>query len=578
MIDAGETMHHDDRSRHEIREKGVEDMMMITTATMIREVVVASVGEFVSTLPRNLTASIGDKRRDYSSSGSDSRSPRRDRPKSMGEQALAALGIGGAASAALTGRSKSHDRGDRSSRGSRGGRSRRYSDESSSRSRSRGRGNKGADPREKMIQAARAAVLAGGAEAWRMRKEPGGWGGPKGRRVLTAAVGAAGINGLVDKNPEKGGTMHTIEAVIGGLAGNRLLNGSRKDEESGSRSRSRGRGDKGGSGGGIAGLGAGALAAAAGKAFMDRAKSKDRGSGRRSYSSSDDSRGGGRPRRSKSVSDYMRQGMGALGIGGNTDKRETIDRGTRRDLGNNKSENAPPSRPRGGGDDGGDGIRSSHGSSSNNSSSEDDVSSSEEERERKKMGHKQLITAGLASVATIHAAHSIYQSVHMRQVRMKEVAEGELSPQEARKKKNKGRMQNVAAVGVAALGVKGAYSEWKEMKEQRDEAHEFDAKRAKRHERRLEKLSGRDSGGTTENGSTYSGQSTPGHGYGHPNAYGNGSLYMDVHEQYRSSAPNLTSDPNAYYGEPSGPHYSDGNPYQTGGLPPPPMGPPQQQY
>ena len=519
---------------------------------------------------------IGDKRRDYSSSD-ESRGGRRERPKSLGEHALGALGIGGAGGAALAalaggggGRSKSHDRGDRHDRRS----SRRYSSSDSSRSRSRGRGKKDIDPREKMIQAAKAAVLAGGAEAWRMRKEPGGWGGPKGRRVLTAAVGAAGVNGLIDKDPGKGGMLNTIESVVGGLAGNRLLNGSRDKERS--RSRSRGRDDSRGGGGAgkdIAGIGAGALAAAAAKAFKNRSKS--RGRDRKDYSSSsDDSRYGrrGGKRRSKSVSDRFREGMGALGIGGNKDTRDTIDRGSRRDLGYDDESDYPPPRPRGGGGDGGDGIGPRHGrSSSSNSSSDDDISSSEEERERKKLGHKQLITAGLASVATIHAAHSVYQSVHMRQVRSKEVAKGEMSPEEARKKKTKARFQNAAAVGVAALGIKGAYSEWKEMKEQRDEAIEFDKKRQLRHEKRFLKQSGHY---TPETGSTHSGYTTPGHGYGDPPS--NHQAYPS-HHQYHSSAPDLTSNPNAYYDERSapGPHYSDGNPYPGGEYPQPPTEPPQ---
>ena len=517
----------------------------------------------------------GDKRRDYSSSD-DSRDGRHGRRKSLGEQALGALGLGGAGGAALsalTGRSKSHDHDDRSSKRDR--RSRRYSssDSYSSRSRSRGRG-KDIDTREKIIQAAKAAVLAGGTEAWRMRKEPGGWGGPKGRRVLTAAVGAAGVNGIIDKDPDKKSTRHTIESVIGGLASNRILNGSRDDERSRSRSRGRGRDDdKGGAAKDAAGLGAGALAAAAAKAFANRSKS--RGNGRRDYSSSsDDSRYGGRrgTRRTRSVSDYMRKGMGALGIGGNIDKRDTTDRGSRRDLGHDNEYDLTPPRSRGGVGGRSDAI-GQYGGGGGTSSSDDDISSSEEERERKKLGKKQLITAGLASVATIHAAHNVYQSVHMREARAKEVAEGEMSPEEARKKRNKARLHNAAAVGIAALGIKGAYSEWKEMKEQHDEVHEFDLKRRLRHERRLLKQHAHDN---PEAGSTHSGHTTPGFGYGNPHTNTRTDAYMNSQPQYRSSAPNLTSDPNAHSAGDSGPgpHYSDDNPYHNGSYPAPDIWPP----
>ncbi len=424
------------------------------------------------------------------------------------------------------------------------------------------------------MQAAKAALTAGAAEAFRSRKEPGGWAGPKGRRVLTAAIGAGGIDGLLqsgNKDGKAGGTMQTIESVIGGLAGNRLINGKRGDE-SRSRSRSRGGRDRrdrdggggGGSGGGLAGLAAGGLAAAAGKALMDRGKSKDRGRDRR-YSSDEDDRSGGRGKRSKSVTDYARQGMAALGMGGDKGGGGKDDRGSRR---GNGDDYVP--RPRGGGGEGGDGIKSEseYGSQS---SSEDDVSSSEEDRERKKMGHKQLITAGLASVATIHAGQSVYKSIEARQQRAKEVKKGEMSPEEARKRKNKAKLQDAASIGIAALGIKGAYSEWKEMKEQRDEAKEFDLRRAERHARREQRA-------------------IDAKKYGHLTGYG--------HDQYHASAPNLSTagglpypqgavpdggtysatqsvyyEGGGYYGNPAGPHYTDGNPYHTGGVPPPPMGP-----
>ena len=472
----------------------------------------------------------------------------------MGEQALAALGVGAAAGAAADKHGRNRDR-DRS-RG--GGRRRRDSSYSSdSRSRSRGdRSRGGGDQKEQLIKAAKAALTAGAVEAFRSRKEPGGWAGPKGRRVLTAAVGAGGIDGLLNSGKkEGGGTLDGLQAVIGGLAGNRLINGSRDKDGSRSRSRSRGgRGDDkgGGGGGGLAALGAGGLAAAAGKMFMDRNKSSDRGGGRR-YSSDDDRRGG-RGKRSKSVSDYARQGMAAIGIGG--DKH-----GSRRGYDDDSPPRGYQSRPRGGGGEGGDGIRSSPGSQS---SSDDDESSSEEERERKKMGHKQLITAGLASVATIHAAQSVYKSVERRQERKKEVAKGEMSPQEARKRKNKARLQDAAAIGIAALGIKGAYSEWKEMKEQRDEAHEFDLKRAERHARREQRALDQKKYGVSLLQDQHSASTPNLHSQGIP-AYPPSPYSPGPASDYAAGA--------GYYGEPSGPHYADGNPYASGGLPPPPMGP-----
>ncbi|KAI0471508.1 hypothetical protein GGR56DRAFT_654423 [Xylariaceae sp. FL0804] len=51
--------------------------------------------------------------------------------------------------------------------------------------------------------AARAALEAGGLTAFRLRKEPGGWGGEKGAKVATAALGAAAIDAFIDHDPRR---------------------------------------------------------------------------------------------------------------------------------------------------------------------------------------------------------------------------------------------------------------------------------------------------------------------------------------------------------------------------------------
>ena len=124
---------------------------------------------------------------------------------------------------------------------------------------------------------------------------------------------------------------------------------------------------------------------------------------------------------------------------------------------------------------------------SSSSSSSDVCSSSEDERRTKKARGKELLTAGLAAVATIHAAQGVYKSMEARDKRHEEVAKGEISPEEARKLKNKARLQDAAAIGIAALGIKGAYSEWQEVKEHREELAEQKKEREKRHEKRLRK-------------------------------------------------------------------------------------------
>jgi len=97
----------------------------------------------------------------------------------------------------------------------------------------------------------------------------------------------------------------------------------------------------------------------------------------------------------------------------------------------------------------------------------DGSSTTSMENKRKRMRTKEIVTAGLALVATIHAVHGVYSSMEAHEKRHKLVAEGEMSPEEARKKQTKAWVQDAAAVGIAALGIKGAFSEWKEMKEQR---------------------------------------------------------------------------------------------------------------
>ena len=504
------------------------------------------------------------RKRDYSSSSydSDSRSPPRRR-KSFGDAALAALGAGGLAKAAGDRRDKSRDRDrdyrDRDHRRSgrdRSRRRRRYSSDYSSRSRSRS-----VDQAAKIQQAAKAAITAAAAEAFRSRKEPGPWTGDKGKRVLTAAIGAGGIDGLVNgnKDPDKKGTRHTIEAVIGGLAGNRIINGPR--DKSASRSRSRGgrrsrshgrdrRDEKGGGGGALEALAGTGIAAAAGKMLLDKVQNRSRGRGRSSSADSFDSR---RPKRSKSVTDYARQGMAALGIGGK-DKKKRRSYASESDSDDDRYDRRSGGRLRGGGGDGGVGVASRgsspDGKSSNSSSSSSDVSSSEDERRHKKIRGKEWLTAGLASVATVHAAHSVYQSYENRQKRHKLVMEGEMSPEEAKKLKNKAKFQDAASIGIAAIGIKGAVSEWKEVSEHRHEYLEFEKKRQRRHARRLKMLAAQ------TKASRY--DSDPG-----------------VLSQTVVSAPLMPSQGNR---GPTAPLYASDNPYSgyvpsRGQLPPPPLAP-----
>ena len=175
-----------------------------------------------------------------------------------------------------------------------------------------------------------------------------------------------------------------------------------------------------------------------------------------------------------------------------------------------------------------------------------------------------MITGGLASVATIHAAHSVYQSIHAREVRHKQLRDGKITREEAKKSKNKARLQDAASVGIAALGIRGAISEWKEVKESREEHHKFNEERQKRHEKRLQVLERR----LSSNGQ----KRRPKQNTIRPNSIG-----------YVASDPGLA--PGSYpqkVGQTgpywNGPHYADANPYAAEGIPPPPIGVNQPRY
>ena len=505
-----------------------------------------------------------ERRDKYSKRGGRSRSRSRspgEKRKSGIEGMLEGLGLGGVAGLAakhLGGEKK----GSRSPSRSRSGKSRAGS---RSRSGSRDRDKAGKKQRQ-WAQAAQAALVAGAVEAFRARNDPGGWKGTKGRRVATAALGSGAIDRLVDRDPDEKSKRHLAEAVIGGLAANRLANGPRDKSADGrgrSRSRSRSASRPGGfrarsrsvidrirgksrgrsvspeeggraqsRGRGIKDLVAGGAVAAAGKAIYDRVRSKSRArkednersrSRARSRSSSEDSYVPSRRRaRDRSVGP---QSQSARGLG--PDDGAVVARGQR---GAGPDEVGPLR-----------GTRTGAGLDDKSRSSESSSESSEElENQRKKMRGKELLTAGLASIATIHAAHGVYQSMKGSENRHKLVQEGEMSPEEARKKRSKAWLQDAAAVGIAALGIKGAYSEWKEMNEQRHSVKELEERRAqrqKRNQERRERLKREFEGGRSRSRGPPPGRLPPPDRYDSPRRDG--------------------------YPE---------EPYASGGLPPPPMG------
>jgi len=312
---------------------------------------------------------------------------------------------------------------------------------------------------------------------------------------LTAAVGAAGVDGLItgtgSGDPEHHSTRHIFESALGGLAAGHLINGPRSQSRGQGRSPSRSRG-------GVGDLVSGGILAAGGKKLYDRARSKSRGR-RESSSDSYDSRSPHpkERKRSKSITDYARNGLASLGIGGGAEKVD--DRRRSRGLeeddeyypqGYDGQNGYPDSRevgqPLPSAVNGGAHVRDGydygpHHTGDPDTDSDSDLgSSSGEEKERKKGTGKQMLTAGLATIATIHAVHSVWQSAEQHDKREKELRKGEISKAEAKKQRNRGYLQDAASVGIAALGIKGAMSEWMEAKEHREE-HRAEKKKFMRH-------------------------------------------------------------------------------------------------
>ncbi|KAI5921627.1 hypothetical protein F4810DRAFT_336450 [Camillea tinctor] len=481
--------------------------------------------------------------------------------KSFLENALSAAGLGTAIKALTGGDGKDRDDRHYDSR-SRHSSPDSYRSYHSSRSH-RSHRSRGDDPTKRMQKAAKASLVAGAAEAFRVAKEPGGWQGEKMKRVLTAAAGAAAVDAAHD--PTKDSKRHLLESVVGGLLGNRMLNGSRKDIEedrltgrSRSRSRARSRSRSASRGGGRSGLAALATAGLGALGAKKLAESRSRSRSRRRSYDSYDSRSPSPRRhrsRSRSIVDGARRSLAKIGIGSAPESRKDDDSYDGRSRRSSRHR-SPDSRysddytsrgymrgGRGPEDDYDDyDNRSASGRSrsvsrsvsrsrgrSNSVSSSDLGDSDDDEKRTGKMRRKQLITTGLAAVATIHAAHNVYGSIEARNKRQKAVQQGRLSPEEARKLKTKAIMQDAASIGVAAMGIKGALSELKEARDQAHEVAEWKEEKKRRQARRAERL-----------------QRANADHYGRRSRADN---------RTSSGAPQLN-----HYD--AGPRYTDGNPYQ----------------
>ena len=218
----------------------------------------------------------------------------------------------------------------------------------------------------------------------------------------------------------------------------------------------------------------------------------DRTLGARRYESSLDSESDSSPpprqedrRRRNTLGDAVLGGAAAAGAYG---AARASDKKNRRGSNYSESPNRDKSNSRRSKNKTND--RSKKDDSSSDDSSDDSssaVSTSEDERLQKHMRAKELLTAGLAAVATVHAASGVYNSMEARDKRMQKLREGKISPEEARKEKTKALVQDFAAVGVAALSIKGAMSKWQGATEVHKKRKEHKKIKAERHQKKLEK-------------------------------------------------------------------------------------------
>ncbi|KAF9892566.1 hypothetical protein FE257_001675 [Aspergillus nanangensis] len=126
-----------------------------------------------------------------------------------------------------------------------------------------------------------------------------------------------------------------------------------------------------------------------------------------------------------------------------------------------------------------------HNQSKHTDNTDSDLgNSTDEEHHHKKLTRQTLVATGLATVATIHAAHGLHESMEKHKHHVQLVKDGEMTPEEARRQRLKGNLSDAASVGLAALGVKGVVGHWKDADAKRKSRAAFARERSVRHGRR----------------------------------------------------------------------------------------------
>lgn len=280
-----------------------------------------------------------------------------------------------------------------------------------------------------------------------------------------------------------------------------------RDDRRSSRSRSLG--------GGVKDLVATGIMAVRGKDIYDRPRSRSRGRENHSRSGSGD---GGGPRRhrsgnkgSHSISEYLREGLTAVGLGNQSDSRHgerspRYDSSSEDEYSGGYHSHRRGRRPR----DGHSaysrevvGTRSTPdknttrslsqphpGAAVHSSSSESDSdlgSSTDEEGTRKELRKGALWATGFATLATVHTFHSISNKMKRHKTDDRKLRKGKISPEEVDKERVKHYLHDAASIGLSAFAIKGAISEWQEAANSVRETRSFHHKSKQRAKQRAER-------------------------------------------------------------------------------------------
>lgn len=326
-----------------------------------------------------------------------------------------------------------------------------------------------------LMHAALPLVAAGAAEALRARKEPGQWKGEKGKHVLTAAFN----NGLINKDPSKPHHHHIMDTTLRGLK-----DGAPSREERAALQRRVGRVGGSRTSSNLKKVAVAGAVAFVGKELYDRygrsqpmardyngdySRSKKRSQdfsdeGHRGIKSADHEEND--DQRSAKGEDRDDQSDNREGYSTDGDPDSDMENNNRGDDYGRQQSSRDPEQPHSS-----NRYPDNHrrrGWSNSEYDSDLGYSSDEKEKERRR-NRDMMLTSGLATAASVHAAHRVYGSLNKRKQRSARLEGGEITADEARKERLRANTIDVASLGLAALGITGAYGKWKEANEQRTE-------------------------------------------------------------------------------------------------------------